>query len=151
MPEHRTLRMQDPDDRFHRLLYLIILAQFFAIIVLFSGLSSEYLSNAYMQAWIQNNAPMLGVLLHGELDTALIGIAIGLTVLLIQRNLPPSKKATMPTVSESQMPGFKPTHALLTKTIADDPALDPPSNFKKKQSVKELPEHVLAELEKTDV
>ena len=44
-------------ENFVRLLYVTLLVQFFVIAILFGALSNEYISNAYMQAWIGRNVP----------------------------------------------------------------------------------------------
>jgi hypothetical protein len=79
-----TGRMRDPDQRFHWFLYLIIVAQFIIIAILLGAYSNEYLANQYQQAWVQQNAPSLQLLLNGNLDAMLIGAAAGLTFLLIR-------------------------------------------------------------------
>jgi hypothetical protein len=77
MPEYR--------EGFVRLLYSMILGQFVVIAVLLGGFSSEYLSNVYFRIWVGNNFPQLGLLLTGQVDALLIGMAVGGTILLIQR------------------------------------------------------------------
>src|SRR5713226_4643205 len=77
MPEYR--------EGFVRLLYSIILGQFVVIAILLGGFSSEYLSNAYFRIWVGNNFPQLGLLLTGQADALIIGMALGGTLLLIQQ------------------------------------------------------------------
>src|SRR2546426_11332296 len=72
-------------EGFVRLLYGIILAQFMIIAVLLGGFSSEYLSNVYFRIWVDNNFPQLSMFLTGQVDALLIGMALGGTILLIQR------------------------------------------------------------------
>ena len=76
--------MREPDQGFQRLLYLIIVVQFIVIAILLGAFSNEYLSNAFMQAWVQRNAPGLDILLNGGLDALIIGAAIALTFLLVR-------------------------------------------------------------------
>jgi len=71
--------------RFVKLLYGIILAQFIVIAILLAGFSAEYLSNIYFRIWVDSNFPQLGLLLTGQVDALLIGMALGGTILLIQR------------------------------------------------------------------
>src|SRR5207245_8685713 len=71
--------------RIVKLLYVVILAQFIVIAILLAGFSSEYLSNVYFRIWVDSNFPQLGLLLTGQVDALLIGMALGGTILLIQR------------------------------------------------------------------
>src|SRR5438094_10601359 len=77
MPEYR--------EGFVRLLYGIIVGQFVVIAILLGGFSSEYLSNVYFRIWVGNNFPQLGLLLTGQVDALIIGMALGGTLLLIHR------------------------------------------------------------------
>ena len=86
--------MSEPDERYHRLLYLVIVAQFIVIAILLGAFSNEYLSNAYMQDWIQRNAPGLSILLNGGLDALIVGIAVGLIYLLIRNRRETIKPST---------------------------------------------------------
>src|SRR5437667_10419204 len=72
-------------ERFVKLLYGIILAQFIVIAILLAGFSSEYLSNVYFRIWVDSNFPQLGLLLTGQVDALLIGMGISGTILMIQR------------------------------------------------------------------
>jgi hypothetical protein len=65
------------------LLYAVILGQFVIIAILLGGLSNEYLSNDYYRGWVNSNYPWLGILLQGQLDALLVGIALGATALVI--------------------------------------------------------------------
>jgi len=71
-------------DGFVHLLYSIILVQFVGIAILLGGFTNEYLQNIYFHAWIDSSYPWLGMLLQGQVDALLIGMALGATVLLIQ-------------------------------------------------------------------
>jgi hypothetical protein len=109
--------LRDPDERFHWLLYTIILAQFILIVALLGAFSTEYLSNAYMQTWARQNAPGLEIVLNGNVDVLLIGAAVGLTFLLIQKRREASR-----TVTPGQTPSAQTTdqttnaHGLETDT-----------------------------------
>src|SRR6266699_918568 len=72
-------------ERFVKLLYGIILAQFIVIATLLAGFSNEYLSNVYFRIWVDNNFPQISMLLTGQIDALLIGMALGGTILLIHR------------------------------------------------------------------
>src|SRR2546428_12256925 len=71
-------------ERFVKLLYGIILAQFIVIAILLAGFSAEYLSNTYFRIWVDSNFPQFGLLLTGQVDSLLIGLALGGTILPIQ-------------------------------------------------------------------
>src|SRR5947208_6888755 len=72
-------------ERFVTLRYGIILAQFIVIAILLAGFSADYLSNIYFRIGVDSNFPQLGLLLTGQVDALLIGMALGGTILLIQR------------------------------------------------------------------
>lgn len=76
--------MQATREDFVHLLYAIILLQFGVIAVLLGGFSSEYLSNVYFRMWINNTYPWMGLLLGGQLDALLVGVAAGATLLLVE-------------------------------------------------------------------
>ncbi|HEX4921909.1 MAG TPA: hypothetical protein VFV92_14365 [Candidatus Bathyarchaeia archaeon] len=76
--------MQATRGGFVHLLYAIILLQFGVIAVLVGGLSSEYLSNVYFRMWINSAYPWVGLLLGGQLDALLAGVAAGATLLLVE-------------------------------------------------------------------
>jgi hypothetical protein len=59
--------------------------QFVVIALLLAVVSAEYLSNAFMQEWIQKNAWPIGFLLNGYLAATLVGFAIGGGFLVFQR------------------------------------------------------------------
>ncbi len=128
-------------EGFVRLLYGIILAQFIVIAILLGGFSSEYLSNVYFRIWVGNNFPQLGMLLTGQVDALLIGMALGGTILLIQRmkneaNIDEGTTATLGRRSSlTRSSELLPNHATRT-TIVEAP--------------RETPEQVLGELEKHD-
>src|SRR5215467_10198000 len=75
--------MQGSSQGSPHLLYAVILVQFVVIAVLLGDLSNEYLSNDYFRAWVSGNYPWLGFLLQGQVDSLLVGVAFGATVLLI--------------------------------------------------------------------
>jgi hypothetical protein len=133
MPEYR--------EGFVRLLYSIILGQFVAIAILLGGFSSEYLSNVYFRVWVGNNFPQLGLLLTGQADALIIGMALGGTLLLIQRmkNDPRMDQRiaiTLAQPSSSTGTGeLLPNHATRTE---------------KSEVARETPEQVLGELERHD-
>jgi hypothetical protein len=142
-------QMQDPDERFHWFLYVVIVSQFVIIAILLGAYSNDYLANQYQQAWVQQNAPLLQLLINGNLDVLLIGAGAGLTFLLIQH-----RRDAGHTIRSSQPPNTQTTKQIsngpITKTMLTDldeePPLPPP---KKVRTPVELPEHVLNELEKT--
>lgn len=104
-------------EGFVRLLYAIIVVEFVVITVLLFGFSNEYLSNAYMRTWINANLPVLGILLHGEVDALFIGVAIGAMVILVQRRVREAKS------HESMRAGVKvpgPGHTS-TSLVQDSP------------------------------
>jgi hypothetical protein len=118
--------LRDPDERFQWLLYTIILAQFILIAALLGAFSTEYLSNAYMQTWVRQNAPGLEIVLNGNVDVLLIGAAVGLTFLLIQKRREASR-----TVAFGQAPGAQTTDQTTTPTVlkltpSEDSAQDQP-------------------------
>ncbi len=140
-------------ESFVRLLYAIILAQFTVIAILLAGLSSEYLSNAYYQAWVAKNAPLLGFLLHGEVDALFIGVALGGTILLVQRRMGGAKTeplARSSSVKLSPSP-YIPVQPLQNQTVQDPPVPDHAPLSRKKDPPPERPEDILAELEKQDI
>jgi hypothetical protein len=78
-------------EEFVRLLYAIIVVEFVVIAILLFGFSNEYLSNAYLRDWIGANQPFLGILLHGEVDSLFIGVALGALLVLVQRRVRAAK------------------------------------------------------------
>ena len=139
-------------ENFVRFLYAIILVQFAVIAILLGGLSSEYLSNAYFQAWIADNAPLLGFLLHGEVDALLIGIAMGGTVLLVRRRMGTKEDqlADGPVPVNPTPPSYVPIRPVQTQTVQDQQVPNRGRPFKKKDPSRERPEDILAELEKQE-
>ena len=133
MPEYR--------EGFVRLLYSMILGQFVVIAVLLGGFSSEYLSNVYFRIWVGNNFPQLGLLLTGQADALIIGMALGGTLLLIQRlkndpRMDHRIAITLARPSSSTETGeLLPNHATRTE---------------KGEVAKETPDQVLGELERQD-
>ncbi|SRR5712692_8756531 len=109
-------------ENFVRLLYAIIFVEFIVISVLLFGFSNEYLNNAYMRTWITANLPVLGVLLHGEVDALFIGAAIGAMVLLIQRRVQAAKSQedTRRSVKPAT-PSYTPTPVVQNLTLQSNP------------------------------
>ncbi len=139
-------------ESFVRLLYAIILVQFAVIAILLGGLSSEYLSNTYFQAWIAGNAPLLGFLLHGEVDALLIGITLGGTILLVRRRIGTTQDqvADGPARANPTASSYVPLPPGQTQTVQDQQVPNRPRPFKKKEPPRERPEDILAELEKQE-
>jgi hypothetical protein len=133
--------MQGNREGFVKLLYGIILAQFLTIAILLAGFSSEYLYNDYFRIWINNNFPQLGLLLNGPADALIIGMALGGTVLLIQRvkgqaRIDQRTTTALPLPSlSSRTSELLPNHATRTE---------------KGEVAKETPKQVLGELERQD-
>lgn len=128
-------------EGFVRLLYGIILAQFIVIAILIGGFSSEYLSNVYFRIWLDNNFPQLGLLLTGQVDALLIGMAAGGIILLIQRMKNERKVDQRTIVSAIQAIASMETNELVPKHSAPT---------KRGEVSPETPEQVLGELEKQD-
>ncbi len=128
-------------EGFVKLLYGIILAQFLIIAILLGGFSSEYLSNVYFRIWVDNNFPQLGLLLTGQVDALLVGMALGGTILLIQR-----------TKHEARMDEGIAANLAQPGSLTQTPELLPnhATPSRKSEVAKETPEQVLGELEKTD-
>lgn len=132
--------MSDYHEGFVRLLYGIILAQFTVIAILLGGFSTTYLSNDYFRIWVDNNFPGLSLLLTGQVDTLLVGMALGGTFLLIQqmrRGARIDEKTATPDRSSSPFS----TGQLLPDQVTHVKDIEP---------VKETPDQVLGELEKQD-
>jgi hypothetical protein len=133
MPEYR--------EGFVKLLYSIILGQFVVIAILLGGFSSEYLSNVYFRIWVGNNFPQLGLLLTGQADALIIGMALGGTLLLIQRikNQPRMDQRVAITLARPSSPTgiseLLPYHATSTE---------------ESEVANETPEQILGELERQD-
>jgi len=131
--------MSSYNYRFVRILYGMILAQFIVIAILLGGFSSEYFSNVYFRAWVDDNFPQMSLMLTGQFDALFIGMALGGTILLIQRtkNVPGIDQGggTSPTHSpvSTETRELLPNHATKTEKI---------------EVMKETPEQVLGELEK---
>jgi hypothetical protein len=133
--------MSDYREEFVRVLYGIILAQFIVITILLGGFTSEYLSNVYFRIWVETNFPQLGLLLTGQFDALIIGMALGGTILLIQRmkNRPMSGQTTA--LATANASSSKETNDLLPNLA---------TQTKKGELVSETPEQILGELEKQD-
>jgi hypothetical protein len=128
-------------EGFVRLLYGIILAQYAVIAILLGGFSSEYLSNVFFRIWLDKSFPLVGLLLTGQFDALLIGMAAGGTILLVQgmKNEARVERRTLVTAIQAiasmendQLPSSK---SMSTKIDAD----------------RDTPEQVLVELEKSDL
>ena len=128
-------------ERFVKLLYGTIMAQFIVIATLLAGFSNEYLSNIYFRIWVDGNFPQLGLLLTGQADALLIGMALGGTILLIQRvkneaSIAERTTATLGRPSSlAQSSDLLPNHATRTTIV---------------EVARETPEQVLGELDKHD-
>jgi hypothetical protein len=135
----QTIRMQADRDSLIHVLYAIILVQFVAIAILLGGFSNEYLANVYFRAWVNTNYPLLGSLLQGQVDALLVGMALGATVLLIQRFRAEERfrHETGPTLNGPPV-----------QTAIQDPLEHSASTSV--GSDEEMPKDILAELERID-
>src|SRR2546430_5215764 len=128
-------------ERFVKLLYGVILAQFIVIAILLSGFSAEHLSNISFRIWVDSNFPQLGLLLTGQVDALLIGMALGGTILLTQRVKYQASIAERATAtpgrpsSLAQSSDILPNHATRTTIV---------------EVATETPDQVLGELDKHD-
>jgi hypothetical protein len=129
-------------EGFVTLLYGIIMAQFVVIAILLGGFSSEYLSNVYFRIWLDNNFPQIGLVLTGQFDALLIGIAVGGTILLIQRLKSEARIEQKTIVTAIQAIASMETNELL-------PSQSMPAQ--RSEASRETPEQVLIELEKSDL
>ena len=128
-------------EGFVRLLYGIILAQFIIIATLLGGFSSEYLSNIYFRIWVDNNLPQLGLLLTGQLDALFVGMALGGTILMIQRMKKVDRMDEGGGTKLAEPNSLTQTLELLPNHVTP---------MRKSEVAKETPEQVLGELEKHD-
>jgi hypothetical protein len=127
-------------EGFLRLVYGIILGQFIVIAILLGGFSSEYLSNVYFRIWLDKSFPQLALLLTGQFDALIIGMAVGGTFLLIQR-------------VKNEGNNDQRTIVTAIQAIASMEATEPlpiPTPPRKSEAGPETPEQVLGELEKQD-
>src|SRR6266851_9218784 len=124
-------------ERFVKLLYGIILAQFMVIAILLGGFSSEYLSNVYFRIWVGSNFPQLGLLLTGQADALIIGMALGGTLLLIQR-----MKNERRTDQRTAITLARPSSSTGTSELLPNHAMP----TEKSEVAKETPEQILGEL-----
>lgn len=137
-------------EDFVRLLYAIIVMEFVVITILLFGFSNEYLNNAYMQTWIRANLPLLGILLHGEVDALFIGVALGAMALLIQRRVRTAKSQEDPRRGvKPPAPGYTPTSLIQNRTVQSD-AIPNHGSLSRASLLEERSEDVSKELEKTD-
>ncbi len=128
-------------EGFLRLVYGIILGQFIVIAILLGGFSSEYLSNVYFRIWVDKSFPQLGLLLNGQLDALIIGMAVGGTFLLIQRakNEANNDQRTIVTAIQD-----------IASMEANETLPVHRAQLRKSEAGRETPEQVLGELEKQD-
>ncbi len=128
-------------EGFVRLLYGIILAQFIVIAILLGGFSSEYLSNVYFRIWLDKSFPQLALLLTGQFDALIIGMAAGGTFLLIQKvkNEGDNDQRTIATAIQA-----------IASTEANETLPIQPTPLRKSEAGPETPKQVLGELEKQD-
>jgi hypothetical protein len=133
MPEYR--------EGFVRLLYSIILGQFVVIAIFLGGFSSEYLSNVYFRIWVGNNFPQLGLLLTGQADALVIGMALGGTLLLIQRMKNDPRMDQRIAITP-----YRPSSSTGTGELLPNHA----TRTEKSEVARETPEQVLGELERQD-
>jgi len=118
------------------------MAQFVVIAILLGGFSSEYLSNVYFRIWLDNNFPQIGLLLTGQFDALIIGMAVGGIILLIQRMKSEARIDQKTIVTAIQA-------IASMETDAPSPSLS--MSPRRNEAVRETPEHVLIELEKSDL
>jgi hypothetical protein len=143
--------LRDSDERFHWFLYMVILAQFIVIATLLGAFSAEYLSNAYMQSWVRQNAPGLELLLNGNLDVVFIGAAVGFTFLLIQNRREAARTIQAAQASSPPASDPGPTAPVLKVALNGDPAQDlSPPALKRSRTPRKPPDDVLKKLDKTD-
>jgi len=133
--------MSDYHEGFVRLLYGIILAQFVAITILLGGFTSEYVSNVYFRMWVDSSFPQLSLLLTGQFDALIIGMALGGTTLLIQwmKNESRTVQRTGIVLAQSSA-STEPSGVLLSHV--------PQTN--ESEMANETPDQILGELEKQD-
>ncbi len=133
--------MPEYPEGFVRLLYSIILGQFVVIAILLGGFSSEYLSNVYFRIWVGNNFPQLGLLLTGQADALIIGMALGGTLLIIQRikNQPRMDQRVAITLVRPSSPTG------ISELLADHT-----TSTEESEVADETPEQILGELERHD-
>lgn len=133
--------MTEYREGFVRLLYGVILAHFIVIAILLGGFSTTYLSNDYFRIWVNNNFPGLGLLLTGQADALIIGMALGGTFLLIQRMRSRARIDRQTALRRPWPPSSTGTSELLPNHAT--PSM-------KSEVTKETPEQVLGEPEKQD-
>ncbi len=138
----QALVMPGNREGFLRLLYGIILAQFVVIAILLGGFSSEYLSNVYFRIWLDNNFPGVGLLLAGQFDALLIGMAVGSTILVIQRMKNETRIYQKTIVTAIQA---------IASMETDEPLPSLSMSPQRNEVRRETPEQVLMELEKSDL
>ena len=128
-------------EGFVHLLYALILTQFVVIAVLLGGYSNQYVADDYFRAWVNSNYPWMGLMLQGQVDALLVGMALAATVLIIQH---------MRREEELRSP-IRPVFSQGPVSSQDSDRPSPDLNLASiKGSKGERPGDVLAELEKSD-
>ena len=131
-------------EGFIHLLYAIILRQFVVIAVFLGGFSDQYAADDYFRAWVNNNYPWMGLMLQGQADALLVGMALATTVLMIQRMRRKEESRSVITQLLSQ-------EKLSSRGSDRSDRLAPPGNESPSVgSHVEAPSDILAELEKSD-
>lgn len=112
--------LQDPQGRFYALLYAIIILQFIIIAALVAAVTNEYLSNAFMQSWVQQNAPILQVFLNGDVAVLLLGLFVGIAYVFIRNRYDATKteEKTMQTLTRTNT-ADGPVGALFTEPLPE--------------------------------
>lgn len=131
--------MQDPKGRFYTILYAIIIVQFIIIGVLVVAATNEYLSNAFMQAWVQQNAPILQVFLNGDVAVLLLGLLVGIVYVFVRNRYDATKmeRKTMETLTGGNT-SDGPVGALFTAP-SESTKQDPTAVPKKKRIARSEP------------
>jgi len=129
-------------EGFVRLLYGIIMAQFVVIAIFLGGFSREYLSNVYFRIWLNNTFPQMGLLLTGQFDALIIGMAVGGIILLIQRMKSEARIDEKAMVTAIQA---------IASMETDEPLPSLSISPRRNEVGRETPEQVLIELEKSDL
>ncbi|HWY28323.1 MAG TPA: hypothetical protein VNW25_03590 [Candidatus Sulfotelmatobacter sp.] len=133
--------MSDYHEGFVRLLYGIILAQFAAITILLGGFTSEYVSNVYFRMWVESSFPQLSLLLTGQFDALIMGMALGGTVLLIQWMKNESRIVQRTGLALAQASSSTEPSGVLLSHVAQT---------NESEMAIETPDQILGELEKQD-
>jgi hypothetical protein len=70
-----------------RITRIILLLEYVVIVALVWALSLEYQSNAYLRAWIEQNAALAGYFLTGYFAAILLGILLAILAVQTDRYL----------------------------------------------------------------